>query len=138
MHDNMQNDAIRRKPDASHKTLTGAFRHASGWRENGSTLSPTPGAPNAAYVTASAQTTATKDTEKKGGKTGGTKKKQLSDVECYVCEEKGHCAKDCLQRKSSSGKVHVSVDELEADDESEHDKWGVALVSYVERCCFSR
>ena len=89
MHDNMQNDAIRRKPDAFPKTLAGAFRIASGWRENGSILTPTPGAPNAAYVTVSSQAAAAKDTEKKGVKTSGAKKKQLSDVECYVCEEKG-------------------------------------------------
>ena len=134
MHDNMQNDAVRRKPDEFPKTLAGAFRIASGWRENGSILTPTPGAPNAAYVTASSQAASAKDTEKKGVKTGGAKKKQLSDVECYVCEEKGHYARDCPQRKSSSGKVHVSVEEPDADNESEQDdEWGVALVSSFER-----
>ena len=54
-------------------------------------------------------------------------------------EEKGHCARDCPQRKLSSGKVHVSVEEPDADNESEQDdEWGVALVSSFERCCFSR
>lgn len=139
MHDSMKNDALRRKPEAFPKTLAEAFHIASGWHDDDTPLTPTPGAPNAAYVTDSAHVTAAKDpAEKKAGKTGGARKKSLADVECYLCEEKGHYVRDCPKRKSSLGKVHVSIEEPEGDDESERDEWGVALVASVERCSFSR
>ena len=57
------------------------------------------------------------------GRPGGAKKKSLADVECYLCEEKGHCVRDCPKRKSLLGKVHVSIEEPEGDDESERDVW---------------
>ena len=69
-------------------------------------------------------------------KTGGTKKKPLTEVESYLCEQNGHYARDCPQRKSSSEKVHVSISADKGDsDESE---WGVALVASEEKCCFTR
>ena len=72
MHDQMKNDALRRKPDAFPPTLANAFHIANGWHGDDA-LTPTPGAPNAAYVTDSAHVTTSKDTEKKAGKTGGAK-----------------------------------------------------------------
>ena len=50
MHDSMKNDAVRRKPAAFPPTLANAFHIADGWHEDDA-LTPTPGAPNAAYVT---------------------------------------------------------------------------------------
>ena len=138
MNDMMKNDALRSKPDAYPKTLPAAFRIASRWSGDETALTPTPGAPNAAYVTDNAPVTTAKEPEKKAGKTGGAKKKSLTDVECFVCEEKGHYARDCPQRKSSKAKAHVSVEEPDEDDLNEQDEWGLALVSSVEKCCFSR
>ena len=110
MHDSMKNDALRRKPGAFPPTLANAFHIANGWHED-DTLTPTPGAPNAAYVTGGVHSTTPKATDKKAVKTGGAKKKPLTEVECYLCEQNSHYARDCPQRKSSSGKVHVSIGE---------------------------
>ena len=140
MHDDMKNDALRRKLEAFPTTLAAAFRISSGWHAKDSTLIPTPGAPNAAYVTDSAHVTMSKDpTEKKAGKTpGGPKKKQVTEVECFLCEEKGHYARNCPLRKSGKEKVHVSVEAPDDDDESGQDEWGIALVATAEKCHFSR
>ena len=74
MLDNMKNNALRRNPEAFPKTLPTAYRIASRWSGGEATpCTPTPGAPNAAYVIDSAHVTATKDPEKKAGKTGGAK-----------------------------------------------------------------
>ena len=142
MLDNMKNDALRRNPEAFPKTLPAAYRIASRWSGGeAAPYTPTPGAPNAAYVTDSALVTASKDPpEKKAGKTGGAKKKPLTEVECFLCEEMGHYARDCPQRKSksSSAKAHVTVEEPNDEDLSEQDEWGLALVASGEKCCFSR
>ena len=71
----MRNDALRQKPDAYPKSLAAAFRIASQWRSDGSSaMAPTP--PGAsAFVTEEVHVTASKDTEKRAGKTGGVRKK---------------------------------------------------------------
>jgi DnaJ-domain-containing protein 1 len=134
----MRNDALRQKPDAYPKSLAAAFRIASQWRSDGSSaVTPTP--PGAsAYVTEEVHVTASKDTEKRAGKTGGYKKKQLADIDCYACEGKGHYARNCPIKKSSSEKVHVTKSEADSEDESDRDDWGVALVTASEVCMFSR
>ena len=134
----MRNDALRQKPDAYPKSLASAFRIASQWRTDGSSqMAPTP--PGAsAFVTEEVHVTASKDTEKRAGKTGGYKKKQLADIDCYACEGKGHYAKNCPNRKPSAEKVHVTKSEPDSEEESDRDDWGVALITASEMCMFSR
>ena len=134
----MRNDALRQKPDAYPKSLAAAFRIASQWRSDGSSaMAPTP--PGAsAFVTEEVHVTGSKDTEKRAGKTGGVRKKTLTDIDCYACDGKGHYARNCPNKKPSSEKVHVSKAEPDSDDDSERDDWGVALVTASEMCMFSK
>ena len=101
MMTDMRNDAIRQKPDAYPKTLASAFRIASQWRSDGVVPATTHPVGASAFVIEEAHITASKDTEKRAGKTGGTKQKSLADVECYECEGKGHIARNCPTKKSS-------------------------------------
>ena len=79
----MRNDALRQKPDAYPKSLAAAFRIASQWRSDGTpdTVQSPLGA--SAFATEEVHVTASKDTEKRTGKTGGVRKKSLEDVDCY-------------------------------------------------------
>ena len=138
MMTDMRNDALRQKPDAYPKTLASAFRIASQWRSDGVVPATTPPVGASAFVTEEVHVTASKDTEKRAGKTGGAKKKSLADVECYECEGKGHIARNCPTKKSSVEKVHVSKAECDSDDESDRDEWGVALIATREKCMFSQ
>ena len=79
MHDSMKNDALRRKPGAFPPTLANAFHTANGWHEDDA-FTPTPGVPNAAYVTGSVHAGAPQEMDKKAVKTGGAKKKPLTEV----------------------------------------------------------
>ena len=134
----MRNDALRQKPDAYPKSLAAAFRIASQWCSDGSSATaPTPPG-SSAFVTEEVHVTASKDTEKRAGKTGGYKKKQLADINCYACDGKGHYAKNFPNRKPSAEKVHVTKPEPDSDDESDRDDWGVALITSSEMCLFSR
>ena len=135
MTEDMNNDALRHKADAYPTTLARAYRIASRWQGEGVALTPLPS--GAALVTEEVHVTASKDTEKRAGKTGGTKKKSLADVECYACEGKGHYAKNCPNRKSTVEKVHVTKTEDDSDDDSREGDWGVALVASCERCLFT-
>ena len=141
MHFQMKNDALRRKPEAFPTSLASAFRIVSQWYNDDFAHTPTPVGANAAYVTEAAHVTATNDPDKKagkGGKTGGAKKKSPTDVKCFLCEAKGHYARNCPQRKSSGDKAHVTAEESDSDYEGEPGEWGVALVATDEKCCFSR
>ena len=89
----------------------------------------------AAFVTDGALLTA-KDPEKATGKTGGARKKtSLTDITCYVCGLKGHYARNCSERKSSSEKAHVTTTD---SDDIDSDDYDVALITTVESCLFSR
>ena len=138
MMSEMRNDALRQKPDAYPKSLAAAFRIASQWRNDGSsaTVQTPPGA--SAFVTEEVHVTASRDTEKRAGKTGRYKKTPIADVDCYACDGKGHYAKNCPNRKSSSEKIHVTKSEADSGDESDRDDWGVALVTVSEVCMFSQ
>ena len=110
MTTDMKNDALRKKPEAYPRTLAEAYHIASRWHSDGGTAPPGPPGGALALVTEEAHVTASKDPVKKAGKTAGpAKKKSLTDVECYLCEKKGHYAKNCPDRKSSADKVHVSI-----------------------------
>ena len=134
----MRNDAFRQKPDAYPKSLAAAFKIASQWRsDSSSATAPTPlGA--SAFVTEEVHVIASKDTEKRAGKTREYEKKQLANIDCYACDRKGRFSKNCWNRKPSGEKVHVSKPELDSDDESDRDDWGVALITSSEVCLFSR
>ena len=133
----MRNHALRQKTDAYPKSLAAAFRIASQWRSDGSSATVQSPLGASAFVTEEVHVTASKDTEKRAGKTGGVRKKSLADVDCYACDGKGHYARNCPNKKPSSEKVHVSKAEPDSDDESERDDWEVALVTAREKCLFS-
>ena len=42
------------------------------------------------------------------------------------------------QRKPSADKVHVTVAESDSEYKGESSEWGIALVTAVERCCFTQ
>ena len=136
MTQDMKNDALRHKADAFPTTLARAYRIASRW--HGDNGGPTPTPSGSALVTEEVHVTASKDTEKRAGKAGGGKKKSLADVECYLCEEKGHYARNCPNRKPTAEKVHVSKAEPDSDDESQEREWGVALVASCEKVMFTK
>ena len=139
MTEAMNNDALRHKADAYPFTLARAYRIASRWQGIGGAPKEQQQTPSgAALVTEEVHVTMSKDTEKQAGKTGGTKKKSLADVECYACEGNGHIARNCPNRKSAVEEVHVTKSEPDSDDESHGGGWVIALVTSSERCLFTQ
>ena len=120
MIQDMNNDAVRHKADAYPNTLARAYSIASHYQgiDGGAPKEPQHTPPGVALVTEEVHVTLSKDTEKVAGKTGGTRKKPLTEVECYTCEEKDHYARNCPNRKLKGEKVHVSKAEPDTDDES--------------------
>ena len=140
MSQDMNNDAVRHKADAYPTTLARVYSRASCYQgiDGGAPKEPQQTPSGAAFVTEEVYVTLSKDTEKVAGKTGGTRKKSLTEVECYACEEKGHYARNCPNRKLKGEKVHVSKAEPDSDDESGEGEWGIALVVSSERCMFTQ
>ena len=140
MTQDMRNDVVRHKADAYPNTLARAYSIASRYQgiDGGAPKEPQHTPPELALVTEEVHVTLSKDTEKVAGKTGGTRNKPLTEMECSTCEEKGHYARNCPNRKSKGEKVHVSKAEPDSDDESGEGEWGIALVASSERCMFTQ
>ena len=130
----MRRNALFNNVDAYPATLTAAVAIASDWPDEGSSSGrsdPSGNDTHSAFVTAdSCFITKAKDSGKKGGKapaadkTAPGKKKSLEEVECYVCGELGHYARDCKSRKSAAKAVVAksTVEKGNDDDEYESDE----------------
>ena len=130
----MRRNALFNNVDAYPATLTAAVAIASDWPDEGSSSGrsdPSGNDTHSAFVTAdSCFITKAKDSGKKGGKapaadkTAPGKKKSLEEVECYVCGELGHYARDCKSRKSAAKAVVAksTVEKGNDDDEYKSDE----------------
>ena len=149
----MRNNALRGAPDAYPVTLASALRIASGWVNEGSSSVRTPpgGSDNhAAFVIADTNlVTKSRDPTRKTSATTTTsttdgnktvKKKQLADVECYVCGELGHYSRDCKDRKVVDKALLTKTAGLPPaeDDYDYEDERDVAYVMTSETVLFSR
>ena len=129
----MRRNAICTAGESYPATLAEVLRIASAWPDEGpSSANPHPSGINtqSAFVTADlAFVTKSKDKKPSAtptpDKSPSGKKKSLAGVECYVCGEFGHCARDCNDRKAAAkalvtrtgGDNNVDEDGYEKDDE---------------------
>ena len=149
----MRNNALRGAPDAYPVTLASALRIASGWVNEGSSSVRTPlgGSDNhAAFVIADTNlVTKSRDPTRKTSVTTTTsttdgnktvKKKQLADVECYVCGELGRYSRDFKDRKVVDTALLTKTAGLPPteDDYDYEDERDVAYVMTSETVLFSR
>lgn len=63
------------------------------------------------------------------------KKTSATDITCHVCGLKGHYARNCSERRSSSEKAHVTTTDSDAIASDDYD---VVLITTVESCLFLR
>lgn len=151
MLNHMRRNAIMDAGESYPATLAAAVRIASAWPDEGpssANSNPLGTDTHSAFVTAdSAFVMKSKDPGGKKQSTNPTvdklpsgKKKSLAEVECYVCAEYGHYARDCKDRKvaakaliAKSGDKAVDEDGCEKDDEEDS-----VYVTTSEKVLFSK
>ena len=142
----MRRNALCNGPDAYPPTLAAALRIVSGWVDEGSSSVKSGGHgadTHSAFVTADLNlVTKSKDPSKKQSATSSadntpSKKKSLSDIECFTCGEFGHYARDCKDRKSKDKALVAGGGKADSSDEEDCDN-EVAYVTSSEIVLFSR
>ena len=146
MLNHMRRNAICNAGESYPATLAEALRIASAWPDEG------PGSANSnssgtdthsAFVTAdSAFVTKSKDKKPSApaipDKSPSGKKKSLAEVECYVCGEFGHYARDCKDRKVAAKALVTKTGGDNSDDGYEKDdEEGTIYVTTSETVLFS-
>ena len=143
MLNHMRRNAICNAGESYPATLAEALRIASAWPDEGSNSSnPNPSGTDthSAFITAdSAFVTKSKDPDAKKQSTHPTadklpsgKKKSLAEVECYVCDEFGHYARDCRDRKAAAKALVTKSNDRAVDEE------GSVFVTASEVVLFSK
>ena len=132
----MRNDAIRKDPDASPKTLASAYRIASGWSNEDPGVEGHGIDNHSAFLADTAFVTKSKDPEK-GGKAAGSNGKKLNEITCFVCGIVGHYARNCEKKKGGDkALVTEAVDQCKKDEEI--DEWDIAMVGGNETAYFAK
>ena len=142
----MRHSAMKLDPLTYPPTVIAAVRIATGWATDDPGFSrPPDGGTDTHTAFVKGEDTDTKTEDGKPGKgkpdTGKseTKKKNKSSVECFVCGEQGHCARDCRKKKASD-KVLVAKGSAEESDEEEDEfhEEEVTFVTLIERVLFAK
>lgn len=147
----MRRNALSNNADAYRATLDAAVTIASDWPDEGPSFGRSDFTGNdthSAFVTAdSCFVTKAKDSGKKGAKapaadkTTPGSKKSLEEVECYVCGELGHYARDCKSRKSAAKALVAksTVEKGNDDDEYESEEEDeMVYVTTLETVLFAK
>ena len=117
-------------------TLAGAYRTASTWTSDG--LIPTSREHHSAFMTDKALGQS-KTTGKEKRQKGGRLEKKTSSVECFVCGNLGHYARDCSERKSRNSALLIREEEFVYSDTESSDGISkhIAFVTTTETSLFA-